>query len=176
MKQMTYTPSKKFLRRGIPAFLLIISAIALGSAYIAEYIYNLRPCTLCLYQRIPFAIIGVLSIIALLFQDYVSLAFFTGIAGLTLLSGAGIAIYHLGVEQHWWTSAASCSGTAPDQILSLSEFKDLLQQPSQVSCQETSWNLFGISMATYNAAYSGFCGLLSIFITKWLREFSNGKT
>ena len=168
--------SKKVLRRGIPVFLLITSVAALGSAYIAEYLYGLKPCTLCLYQRIPFAIIGVLGVMAFLFEDYVSLAFVTGMAGLVFLSGAGLAIYHLGVEQHWWISAASCNGAAPDQILSMNQFQALLQQKPEATCQETNWTLFGISMATYNAVYSGVCGLASIFITKWLRECSNGKT
>ena len=176
MRKMLFLPSTKVLRLCIPVFLLIISAVALGSAYLAEYVYNLKPCTLCLYQRIPFAIIGVLGVMAFLFGSYLSLAFVAGMAGLVLLSGAGIAIYHLGIEQHWWASAASCNVAGPDQILSMSQFKALLQQQPEASCQEITWNLFGISMATYNAVYSGFCGLVLIFITKWLREPSNGKT
>ena len=176
MRKMRFLASTKVLRLCIPVFLLIISAVALGSAYLAEYVYNLKPCTLCLYQRIPFAIIGVLGVMAFLFVSYLSLAFVARMAGLVLLSGAGIAIYHLGIEQHWWASAASCNVAGPDQILSMSQFKALLQQQPEASCQEITWNLFGISMATYNAGYSGFCGLVLIFITKWSREPSNGKT
>ena len=82
----------------------------------------------------------------------------TALAGIVLLIGAGLASYHVGVEQHWWVSVASCGG-APDQALSMKQFQALLQQEPEKACDEVDWTMFGISMATYNVAFSGVLGL-----------------
>ena len=144
--------------RYLPIALLIIAVTALGSAYTAEFLYSLEPCVLCNYQRIPFAILGVLSLLAFLFEGRVAMTALTGLAGVVLLIGAGLASYHVGVEQHWWASVASCSG-ASDQALSMKEFQALLQQEPGKACDEVDWTMFGISMATYNVAFSGVLGL-----------------
>ena len=52
--------------RHFPALLLLIMAIGtLGGAYAFQYIGGLQPCTLCLYQRLPWWIAGGLGILAL---------------------------------------------------------------------------------------------------------------
>ena len=144
--------------RYLPIVLLMIAVTALGSAYTAEFLYSLEPCVLCIYQRIPFAVIGVLGVLAYLFKDRMARVVLTALAGIVLFIGAGIASYHVGVEQHWWASVASCGG-APDQALSIKQFQALLQQKPEKACGEVDWTMFGISMATYNLAFSGVLGL-----------------
>ena len=144
--------------RYLPIVLLTIAVTALGSAYTAEFLYSLEPCVLCIYQRIPFAVIGVLGVLAYLFKDRMARVVLTALAGIVLFIGAGIASYHVGVEQHWWASVASCGG-APDQALSMKQFQALLQQEPEKACGEVDWALFGISMASYNLAFSGVLGL-----------------
>ncbi len=56
------------------------------------------------------------------------------------------------------SSVASCGG-APDQALSMKQFQALLQQEPEKACGEVDWTMFGISMATYNVAFSGVLGL-----------------
>ena len=82
----------------------------------------------------------------------------TAMAGIVLLIGAGLASYHVGVEQHWWASVASCSD-ASDQALSIKQFQALLQQEPEKACDEVDWTMFGISMATYNLAFCSVLGL-----------------
>ena len=144
--------------RYLPIVLLTIAVTALGSAYTAEFLYSLEPCVLCIYQRIPFAVIGVLGVLAYLFKDRMARVVLTALAGIVLFIGAGIASYHVGVEQNWWASVASCGG-APDQALSIKQFQALLQQKPEKACGEVDWTMFGISMATYNAVFSGVLGL-----------------
>ena len=144
--------------RYVPVALLLIAVTALGSAYTVEFAYSLEPCVLCMYQRIPFAVIGFLGVLAYLFKGRRAMVVLTALAGIVLLIGAGLASYHVGVEKHWWASVASCGG-APDQVLSMEEFQVLLQQEPEKDCSEIDWTFFGISMATYNAAFSSVLGL-----------------
>ena len=158
MERMSARLTEPIWHRYVPIVLLLIAFTALGSAYTAELAYSLEPCVLCIYQRIPFAVIGVLGVLAYLLEGRMAMVVLTALAGIVLLIGAGLASYHVGVEQHWWASVASCGG-APDQALSMKQFQALLQQEPEKACGEVDWTMFGISMATYNAVFSGVLGL-----------------
>ncbi|MBT4932550.1 MAG: disulfide bond formation protein B [Rhodospirillaceae bacterium] len=146
--------------RLIPAFIFLVTVGALSLALTAQHVYRLEPCILCLYQRIPFIVTGLLAVLALrLKASSVLIPLIIIICGLVYLVGAGIAVYHVGVEQHWWLSG--CSGTLSDTV-SLQDLRSSLMQKPEKSCDDVDWTLFGISMATYNVIGSGVLGMASI--------------
>ena len=146
--------------RLIPAFIFLVTVGALSLALTAQHVYRLEPCLLCLYQRIPFIVTGLLAVLALrLKASSVLIPLIIIICGLVYLVGAGIAVYHVGVEQHWWLSG--CSGTLSDTV-SLQDLRSSLMQKPEKSCDDVDWTLFGISMATYNVIGSGVLGMASI--------------
>lgn len=148
------------LIRLIPAFIFLVSISALALALIAQYVYQLEPCILCLYQRIPFIITGFLAILALRLKDTSMLIpLIIILCGLVYVAGAAIAGYHLGVEQQWWLS--ECSGTVSDTV-NLQDLRASLMQKPEKSCNDVDWTLFGISIATYNVIGSSVLGLASI--------------
>jgi len=169
MKAMNYLIPELSLRRYVPLALLVISIGALGNAYAAQFLFDLEPCILCLYQRVPYAVVGVLGVAGYVLRDSQYLGSITALAGAVLLIGAGIAFYHVGVEQHWWASAASCGGGAPDQAISMNQFQTMLQQKPEKACDEVDWTLFGLSMATYNVVVSLGLGLAALWTVKRLR-------
>ncbi len=128
---------------------------ALSTAYTAEWAFGLEPCILCLYQRIPYAVAGILGLLALLLPRGRYRTWAVGACGATFVAGAGIAFYHVGVEQHWWMSVASCGnpGGAPEPK-TVEELRTLLMAKPPKACDEIDWTLFGLSMATYNVAAS----------------------
>jgi disulfide bond formation protein DsbB len=136
-----------------PAFILFLgSGALLAGAYGFQYFGDLQPCVLCLYQRVPHAAVIGLSLIALVLMPRVAATWAVGGAGLALLIGAGIAGFHVGVEQHWWQGTAECGSTvAADSVDALRA--QLLAQPV-VRCDEVPWSLFNVSMAGYNFAFS----------------------
>jgi len=137
----------------IPGFILLVTVAILSSAYSAQYIGGLRPCILCLYERIPWFITGALMLVTILMQ-------FSGparrsillVAALVMLAGAGLGGYHVGVEQEIFQPPTTCSATTTPN--SLSELKALLQTTMPPRCDEISWQLFGISLAGFNAIAS----------------------
>lgn len=139
--------------------LLAISAATLAAVYASQYIGGLQPCELCLYQRWPWWAALVLSAVAAVPALSATLRLLlVGLAGASVLAGAGIAVFHVGVEQHWWPGLASCSaaGQAP---VSFEQMQQMMLQPA-ARCDEPAWTLFGISMAGYNA-------LLSLAVGGW---------
>lgn len=137
------------------------SIIALGAAYGSQIFGGLAPCVLCLYQRIPYALIIVIGVVVLVLKTRTrtrtELAM--PLSGLIFLAGAGIAGFHVGVEQHWWQGTADCVGASGAATLQDLEAQ-ILATPVTL-CNEVAWSLFGLSMAGYNViaslALSGFC-------------------
>ena len=148
------------LTRLIPIFIFLVSMSALALSLIAQYVYHLEPCILCLYQRIPFIITGFLAVLTLRLKGTSMLTpLIIILCGLVYVVGAGIAVYHLGVEQNWWLS--ECSDTM-SETLNLQDLRASLMQKADKSCSDVDWTLFGISITTYNVIGSSVLGLASI--------------
>lgn len=148
----------------IPVLLLAASAAMLGGAFAFQYIGGLRPCILCLWQRWPHAAVIVLALLVLAssgrrrFQ-----AFLIALAGLALLIGAGIAFFHVGVEQQWWEGTASCGGTlAGSGAGSISDITEQLLATPVTRCDAVAWSLLGVSMAGYNFLFSLILGIVAL--------------
>ena len=144
-------------------FLLIAALISLSTSLSAEYLFEKKPCVLCLYQRFPYLITGFFAITILCLKSsskLIPLIFM--FCALTYLVGSGIAIYHVGVEKLWWIS--ECSGNL-NQNTSLEQLRASLLKKAEISCDDVNWTLFGISMATYNVFASSVLGFTSIIVS-----------
>ena len=135
------------------AILLLGPAGLLGGALAFEYIGGLVPCEMCLWQRWALAAALVLALLGWATGHARALL---ALAALAILCGGGIAIFHVGVEQHWWQGRTKCaaslsSGSATDIM------EQILAQPL-VRCDAIPWSLFGISMAGWNAMVSILIG------------------
>jgi len=150
---MSFEPTPTTLQRAFPGFLALVGIGALVMAYTAEYAFGLEPCILCLLQRIPYALIALIGWVGLKRPHWLWAGNLTAIAGFVFLAGAGLAIYHVGVEQHWWLSATGCGGEV-GKAVSASDLTAMLQQKPPKACDEVDWTLFGVSMASYNAFFS----------------------
>ena len=156
-------------QRLVPLAIVGASVGALAVAYAAEVVLSLETCVLCLYQRVPYVLAGVLGLVALLVPRGRLRTAAAAAAGSAFLTGAGIAFYHVGVEQHWWASAASCGGDL-GQGLNVQNLQQQLMEKPPKACDEVDWMLFGVSMATYNVAASLILGVASLWGAKQLRE------
>jgi disulfide bond formation protein DsbB len=127
------------------------SAVLLAGAFGFQYIGGMAPCELCLWQRWPHAAAIAVMVVALMVPGRV-LPVLGMVAALTT---AGLAGFHMGVEQGWWQGLASCSGG------SIAGFStaDLLNPDAAVAapvrCDAIAWSLLGVSMAGWNMIASG---------------------
>lgn len=125
------------------------SALTLGAGFFFQHVVGLTPCVLCIWQRWPHAAAVALGALALLWRR----GPFAALAAAGLVIGAGIAGYHVGVEQQWWAGPTACAGPdfgtmTPQQLL------EALRAAPVVRCDEIPWSLFGISMAGWNLLLS----------------------
>lgn len=149
--------------RNVALLTALTGVVTLGAAYVFQFGFGYQPCVLCLYQRLPWWIaIGVACLGLSLFRRAPRLLpVFTILAGITLLAGAVLAGYHVGVEQHWWPGPTGCSSTADMSSMTLEEMKKAILATPVVRCDDIPWSLFGISMAGYNFLISLASGLFA---------------
>lgn len=140
---------ERFLRPGRPFFaaILAVCAAALAGALAGEHLFGLRPCVLCLTERVPYVVAGAVA------AAMAGLPTSPGLRRLGVLlvllaaaANTGISAYHIGVEQHWWASAV-CGAAELDASIDLMQS---LSTPQRPACDEVSFTLFGISLAGYN--------------------------
>src|SRR5437868_9278521 len=141
----------------VPALVLAASIAVLGAALVSQYWGGLQPCVLCLYQRYPYWLAIALSVLALaaLARGQRRLAGgIIAVTALAFLAGAGVALFHVGVEQHWWAGTAECGASGPLAGGSAADVRARLLAQPVVRCDEVAWSLFGISMAGFNVLVS----------------------
>lgn len=151
------------------AVVAVISALSLGAAFVAQYVFGLAPCVLCIYQRWPFAVaIGLAGAGYLGWKKARITIAAAGLLALTFAVNAALAFYHSGVERKWWISIfEGCS--APDLSGSPEELMARIMNTPAARCDEIPWAdpLLGLSMANYNVALcAGLVLLCLIFLAR----------
>jgi disulfide bond formation protein DsbB len=149
--------------RRLSSLVLIASLASLAVAFASQYWGGLQPCVLCIYQRYPYGVAAALGLVGILVAGRPGwLRAVLLLAALAFFVDAGIAAYHVGVEQHWWQGTAECGSTL-DLNLSPEELKQQLLNQPLVRCDEVPWSLFGISMAGYNFLYAAVLGIATLW-------------
>ena len=126
------------------------SAAVLAGAFTFQYIGGLAPCQLCLWQRWPHAaavVIGGLAVV-------LGTRLLPLLGALAALTTAGIAAFHVGVEQKWWEGLASCTAGSIEGISTADLLNPAIIVAPPVRCDEIAWQLAGISMAGWNMILS----------------------
>jgi disulfide bond formation protein DsbB len=110
---------------------------------------------MCLWQRWPHGAAIVIGIVALMTVPSRVLAW---LGALAAAATGALGIYHTGVERDWWEGPSSCTGSGGLDAGNLLA----TDGPALVMCDQVAWDLFGISMASWNALAS--FGLMAIWI------------
>ena len=135
--------------RAFAGFVLIASALVLGTALLSQYWGGLAPCELCLLQRWPWAAAIVISLVVVLVGERARLDWVALALGLVFAVSVVFAFYHLGVEQHWFAGPSACTA-ASNGAVSLEQMKQQILGTAPVLCDRPAWTLFGVSLAGWN--------------------------
>lgn len=141
--------------RVAPALLIGACAAALGTALFAQYVGGLPPCELCIWQRWAYAAaIGLLVPGLFLGADRPGArTLVLTLGGVAFLAGAGISLFHVGVEQGWWEWASACTATFNPNA-SLDELRAQILGAPVAKCNEVAWSMLGLSIAGWNVLAS----------------------
>tara|TARA_B100001027_G_scaffold168984_1_gene120598 strand:+ start:403 stop:879 length:477 start_codon:yes stop_codon:yes gene_type:complete len=142
--------------------IFLISLIALISAYFIEYILDYQPCTLCLYERIPYFLA---VLIILINNKYDKLEKYSILLLIIIFfSATMLSLYHLGIEQGFIQESLLCDLQKGANITDKAEILKQLQQKI-ISCKDVTFKIFGLSLTSYNIIISFLLtiGLIKIY-------------
>ena len=148
-------------------FIILLSLI---SALTIEYVLGHKPCSLCLYERIPYFLAVLLIIYMLFFKKYEKIILF--ILFIVFIFSALLAFYHFGIEQSFFRESSVCNVENQIQILSKEQLLKELNQ-NIVSCKDVTFRILGLSLATINTVLSV---ILSIIFLKLFFNYGSSST
>lgn len=138
----------------------LFSFIALMMAYLSEIVLNLRPCILCIYQRVPyFILVSIASMAVYLPSSKKIIRLFIV---LLIMAEIILAFYHVGIEHYIFEESYSCKSN--HQIGNILSANSLIS-----SCSEVYFRFMNLSVAEWNLILSVL--MLVYFIYK---EKENG--
>ncbi|CAD7034663.1 disulfide bond formation protein B [Pseudorhizobium endolithicum] len=148
----------------LPHGVIAASAVTLGmvatvgGALAFEHIGGYIPCALCLLQRDPYYYgipVGIAAILASMFRlpAWVSRSLLV-LVGIMMLVGAGMGVYHAGVEWGFWEGPATCATSSPGITTNAGSLLDDLNAFHGPSCTQASLRVLGLSFAGWNVIAS----------------------
>jgi len=145
--------------------LLLFASVGLTCAYIVEYIMGLPVCPLCVYQRFPYLILIILSIISISGQSKLSKYYI-----ITIILAIFLASYHTGVERGIFEMSGFCKPLVKiSNNMSVADFTKMLYSAGNLGqCNKPALVVFRLSMTEWNLILNLF--LLAMFIK--YRNFS----
>ena len=137
----------------------LISSLMLISAFYLEYFHGALPCDLCITQRwFHGAIIAYsLIIILILNKNLISKKILILGGAILWLSSSSAGLYHFGIEMNFWTGPDGCSSNIEFSKDTLT----YLLNKSPIKCNEVMFEIFGLSLAGWNALASFIIFLLA---------------
>ncbi len=143
-----------------PRNLLVLTAaggslLLLLGAFGFQYIGGLSPCHLCLEQRWPHAAAVLIGVLAVLVRGRLLPALGALAAAVT----SGLGLYHTGVERHWWQGPQTCTTGGLGDVSADQLLNQIMSAPL-TQCDQVQWDLWGISMASWNFLFSALLCLI----------------
>ena len=117
----------------------------------------MKPCPLCLQQRIPYYVglpLGAAALLAARRGSVGTASLLLALSALVFLVGAGIGTYHAGIEWKLWAGPAGCTGNAAADM-GMQDFLKQLSTVTVIRCDEVAFRLLGLSLAAWNVIVSG---------------------
>lgn len=146
------------------ALALAVPLFLLGGALLSQYVGGLHPCEMCYWQRWPHGFAIIAAAAAFYYPASSRPArLLTTLAAIAIAVSGAIGVFHAGVELKWWEGLTQCSASGSMSL-------DDLLNAALVRCDQVQWDLFGISMAGWNAIISlGGAAVIMLLLAKGKR-------
>ena len=131
--------------------ILLVSFVALISAFFIEYVLGHQPCNLCILERIPYVIAIVIILLNYKFSQFEKI--FLVLLIIIFLAATILSVYHFGIEQGFIEESLVCDLKNGSGVTSKEAILKQLQE-QKLSCKDVTFKIFGLSLTTYNIVIS----------------------
>ncbi len=127
---------------------LLVPLALIAGALTSQYGFGLFPCEMCMWQRWPHYTAIVLA--ALSFVVAPARTPLVWLATLGIAVSGAIGAFHAGVEYGWWEGITQCATNFSGEGSAL----ERIMNAPVIRCDVAPWDLFGVSLAGWNAIFS----------------------
>ena len=148
-------------------YIFLINIFVILSALFIEYILKVKPCALCIYERYPYYLILLFTILFFFKTNWKNQLMILII--ITSIVSFFLAGYHVGIEYGLINELSSCKAEVSKNISKDILIKEL-QSKLAPSCKEVAFKLFGLSLASINMIMSLILTILYYKIFLWTKR------
>ncbi|MEK0436211.1 MAG: hypothetical protein RLZZ530_176 [Pseudomonadota bacterium] len=148
-------------------YIFLINIFVILSALFIEYILKVKPCALCIYERYPYYLILLFTILFFFKTNWKNQLMILII--ITSIVSFFLAGYHVGIEYGLINELSSCKTEVSKNISKDILLKEL-QSKLAPSCKEVAFKLFGLSLASINMIMSLILTILYYKIFLWTKR------
>lgn len=153
-------------------WVVALCLLSLISALMLEYIGGYPPCSFCIYERWPYVIAFVASLLGIFTKRPPIDIGAMFICMVAFFIGTALSLYHVGMEHHWFPMPKACTGGDLSSALSFDELKTLVLKRKIVPCDQVPIRFLGFSLVEYNLVFSFILFICSFrltlkFFQKW---------
>jgi len=148
-------------------YIFLINIFVILSALFIEYILKVKPCALCIYERYPYYLILLFTILSFFKTNWKNQLMILII--ITSIVSFFLAGYHVGIEYGLINELSSCKTEVSKNISKDILLKEL-QSKLAPSCKEVAFKLFGLSLASINMIMSLILTILYYKIFLWTKR------
>lgn len=148
-------------------YIFLINIFVILSALFIEYILKVKPCALCIYERYPYYLILLFTILFFFKTNWKNQLMILII--ITSIVSFFLAGYHVGIEYGLINELSSCKTEISKNISKDILIKEL-QSKLAPSCKEVAFKLFGLSLASINMIMSLILTILYYKIFLWTKR------
>ncbi len=144
---------------------ILIVTITVVSSFFLEYILELSPCRICLYQRYLWLLLLSTLIYFLFFlKKFKTLSIF--IISFILLILVILSIYHSGIEFGLFSNIITCTSNSGLDANSIEQLDKIIRQTENTSCSFPKFRLIGLSLANMSLLLSFILLIFNLIILK----------
>ncbi len=140
--------------------LVILPLAAVAAALVSQHVYDMQPCSWCVFQRLLFVAIAVVSLPALLLRQTAVRRTLAALALLLAAGGMAAALW-----MHFVAAASeSCALTFADRVVAGLGLDGLLPDvfAAYATCADASLLLFGVRYELYALALFVVLGFIAL--------------
>jgi disulfide bond formation protein DsbB len=150
----------QFIQKNGWGLIALFSFLSLIFAYGAEYLAHVPPCRICSFQRLGFGGLFFLSVILYYWPRYRR---YVGVMLITLLIiMMGLSVYHVGLEQKWWSDIGICPNSI-QKYTSIEELKKMLWKQAKPKCGDVTWRIASVSAVIWTLLLQIFLLILAFW-------------
>lgn len=162
--------ARLFAPRMLNLLAFLATVVAMAGALYLQYVEQLEPCPLCIFQRVAVIIAGVFFLAAFLHHPAaLGQRLYAALAGSAAVGGALIAGRHVWLQGLPADEVPAC-GPALDYLLDVFPMSDVLHMVLTGSgeCAVIDWLFLGISLPMWSLLV--FIGLSAVALFQLLRR------